>query len=66
MLCFRVLGALISSHLLIKDEHQPFGDLVPEDYNDELLDMAHDLAARLLPAFEDTATGIPHPRVSVL
>ena len=27
--------------------------------------MAHDLAARLLPAFENTQTGIPHPRVSI-
>ena len=27
--------------------------------------MAHDLAARLLPAFENTSTGIPHPRVRV-
>ncbi len=37
--------------------------MVPDNYNDELLEMAHDLAARLLPAFEKTATGIPYPRV---
>lgn len=50
------------------------------DYNDELLEMANDLAARLLPAFENTPTGtqkgileactkyfkgIPHPRVNL-
>lgn len=28
------------------------------DYDDELLTMAHDLALRLLPAFEQTETGI--------
>ena len=27
--------------------------------------MAHDLAARLLPVFENTTTGIPYPRVRV-
>lgn len=27
------------------------------DYNGELLTLAHDLATRLLPAFENTATG---------
>lgn len=35
-----------------------------EDYDNELLYMAHDLAVRLLPAFENTKTGIPYPRVS--
>ena len=39
--------------------------MVPEKYDNELLQMAHDLAARLLPAFESTATGIPYPRVSL-
>ena len=34
-----------------------------DDYDDELLSMAHDLAGRLLPAFDNTATGIPWPRV---
>jgi len=59
----RVMGALLSAHLIIKDPLQPFGDMSIEGYNDELLSMAHDLGARLLPAFEDTATGLPHPRV---
>jgi len=35
-----------------------------KDYDNELLHMAHDLAVRLLPAFENTKTGIPYPRVS--
>jgi hypothetical protein len=28
-----------------------------------LLDLAHDLASRLLPAFEKTPQGLPYPRV---
>jgi len=53
----------LSAHLIIKDPVQPFGHLTQTDYNDELLHLAHDLGTRLLAAFEDTATGIPHPRV---
>ena len=49
--------------MLITDTQQLFGDLDIENYDNELLDMAHDLAVRLLPAFENTMTGIPHPRV---
>lgn len=37
-----------------------------KDYDNELLHMAHDLAVRLLPAFENTKTGIPYPRVGKL
>lgn len=37
-----------------------------EGYDNELLHLAHDLAVRLLPAFEHTDTGIPYPRVSEL
>ena len=59
----RVLGSLLSAHLIIKDPLQPFGPLRQIDYNDELLQLAHDLGTRLLAAFENTATGIPHPRV---
>ncbi|XP_064632448.1 ER degradation-enhancing alpha-mannosidase-like protein 1 [Lineus longissimus] len=61
----RVLGALLSAHLIITDSQQPFGDMVPEDYDNELLSLAHDLAVRLMPAFENTATGIPFPRVNL-
>jgi ER degradation enhancer, mannosidase alpha-like 1 len=59
----RVLGGLLSAHLLITDEQKLLGNLNIEHYDNELLDMAHDLASRLLPAFENTRTGIPHPRV---
>lgn len=61
----RVLGGLLSAHLIIKDLKQPFGDMIPEEYNDDLLYLSNDLAARLLVAFEHTATGIPHPRVNL-
>ncbi|XP_018021975.1 ER degradation-enhancing alpha-mannosidase-like protein 1 [Hyalella azteca] len=61
----RVLGGLLSAHLLIEDPVQRLGDLRPEWYNGELLDMASDLAARLLPAFSLSPTGIPHPRVNL-
>ena len=59
----RVLGALLSAHLLMVDKEQPFGPLLPEWYNDELLELAHELGIRLLTAFEQSAEGIPHPRV---
>jgi hypothetical protein len=62
----RVLGALISAHLLIMDPKQPFGNLRPSWYDGELLLLAHDLASRLLPAFEESSTGIPYPRVSCI
>lgn len=61
----RVLGSLLSAHLIMTDPKQPFGDMAPPDYNGELLSMAHDLASRLLPAFDSTATGIPFPRVNL-
>lgn len=61
----RLLGALLSAHLLIVDEEQPFGDLRPPGYTGELLMLARDLATRLLPAFKDTRTGIPYPRVNL-
>lgn len=59
-----MLGGLLGAHLIIRDTYQPFGDMIPTDYNDELLLMAHDLANRLLNAFENTYIGIPYPRVS--
>lgn len=38
--------------------------MVPSEYDDELLLLAHDMANRLLAAFELSATQIPYPRVS--
>ncbi|XP_047635587.1 ER degradation-enhancing alpha-mannosidase-like protein 1 isoform X3 [Phacochoerus africanus] len=61
----RVLGSLLSAHRIITDSKQPFGDMTIKDYDNELLHMAHDLAVRLLPAFENTKTGIPYPRVNL-
>lgn len=61
----RLLGALLSAHLLIEDKSQPFGNLEPEWYNGELLEMASDLASRFMPAFENSKTGLPHPRVNL-
>ncbi|XP_046407206.1 ER degradation-enhancing alpha-mannosidase-like protein 1 isoform X1 [Ischnura elegans] len=61
----RVLGSLISAHLLMMDPEKPFGDLKPDWYDGELLHLAHDLASRLLPAFEKSTTGIPYPRVNL-
>lgn len=63
LLC-RILGSLISAHILLTDPKHPFGKVGLEGYDNELLHMAHDLAVRLLPAFENTSTGIPYPRVS--
>lgn len=62
----RVLGGLLSAHLLIEDEQRPFGNLEPDWYTGDLLTMAHDLADRLITAFEDTPKGIPHPRVNLI
>ncbi|XP_045606685.1 ER degradation-enhancing alpha-mannosidase-like protein 1 [Procambarus clarkii] len=61
----RLLGALLSAHLLIQDENKPFGDLEPEWYDGELLEMASDLASRFLPAFDNSKTGLPYPRVNL-
>ncbi|ETE60838.1 ER degradation-enhancing alpha-mannosidase-like 1, partial [Ophiophagus hannah] len=61
----RVLGSLLSAHIIITDTRQPFGDMTIKGYDDELLHMARDLAVRLLPAFENTKTGIPYPRVNL-
>ncbi|NXM91711.1 EDEM1 protein, partial [Oenanthe oenanthe] len=61
----RVLGSLLSAHIIITDSKQPFGDMTIKDYDNELLHLAHDLAVRLLPAFENTKTGIPYPRVNL-
>lgn len=56
----RVLGGLLSAHLLASNPAQSF--YLPW-YHDELLYMARDLGERLLPAFK-TQTGIPFARVS--
>ncbi|KAI8902511.1 glycoside hydrolase [Globomyces pollinis-pini] len=57
----RVLGGLLSAHLLATDATLGFKI---DWYNGELLDLAEDLGQRLLPAF-DTPFGIPYPRVNL-
>merc|ERR1719300_1449223 len=59
----RMLGGLLSGHLLMDDVNFP--GLTPDWYMDDLLSLAHDLAERLLPAFDKTETGIPLPRVNL-
>lgn len=54
----RVMGGLLSAHLLASD---PAYAIMPE-YKGELLDMAVELGWRLLPAF-NTTTGLPVHRV---
>lgn len=55
----------MSAHLIITDEKQPFGDMTIENYDNELLHLAHDLAVRLLQAFVNEDTGLPNPRVNL-
>jgi mannosidase alpha-like ER degradation enhancer 1 len=58
----RILGALLSAHLLLRNPKSPYYTDV--GYQDELLGMAYDLGKRLLPAFVISNTGIPYPRVA--
>ncbi|PPR91270.1 hypothetical protein GOBAR_AA29406 [Gossypium barbadense] len=57
----RVLGGLLSAHLIASD--YATGMRIPS-YDNELLDLAEDLARRLLPAF-DTPTGIGPGSLSI-
>ncbi|KAJ6599145.1 alpha mannosidase-like protein [Mycena vulgaris] len=57
----RVLGGLLSGHIFANKTGQPF--FLPW-YRGELLDMAHDLGKRLLPAFA-TPTGLPFARINL-
>ncbi|KAL0348938.1 UNVERIFIED_CONTAM: Alpha-mannosidase I MNS4 [Sesamum angustifolium] len=58
----RVLGGLLSAHLIASDYNT--GMRIPS-YDDELLHLAEDLARRMLPAF-DTPTGIPFGSVNLM
>jgi hypothetical protein len=59
----RVLGGLLSIHLLAEDFHNK-GQL-NNPYNGQFLHLAQDLGIRLLPAFS-TPTGLPYSRVITL
>ena len=52
----RVLGSLLSAHLIARDGLLGMQGVVPRDEVDELLSLAHDVGTRLLPAFEQTAS----------
>eukprot|EP00096_Caligus_rogercresseyi_P008881 TRINITY_DN2893_c0_g2_i1.p1 TRINITY_DN2893_c0_g2~~TRINITY_DN2893_c0_g2_i1.p1 ORF type:complete len:862 (-),score=266.40 TRINITY_DN2893_c0_g2_i1:1746-4331(-) len=58
----RVLGGLLSSHILSELVKEKFNQL--KWYQGELLNMALDVGNRLLPAF-NSSTGLPHPRVNL-
>ncbi|CAB3406120.1 unnamed protein product [Caenorhabditis bovis] len=62
----RVMGGLLSAHMIASDSSNKFGSFYMKNYNGELLALAHDLAKRLLPAFENTGTGIPYCRVNLM
>ncbi|KAG6872750.1 hypothetical protein C0995_006952 [Termitomyces sp. Mi166 len=57
----RVMGGLLSGHIFANQSGQPF--YLPW-YRGELLEMAHDLGERLLPAFK-TPTGLPYARINL-
>ncbi|RWS28702.1 ER degradation-enhancing alpha-mannosidase-like protein 3 [Leptotrombidium deliense] len=59
----RVVGGLLSGHILAKYVKQKFKNTL-QWYNHQLLDLVKDLGFRLLPAF-NTSTGIPHPRINL-
>lgn len=58
----RMLGGLISSHVLVLYIQEKQNRMLW--YKGELLAMAKDLGYRLLPAF-NTSTGVPHPRINL-
>ena len=64
----RVMGSLLSAYLLTQSPSHSLllNTFSPDDdtISERLLELAHDLAIRLLPAFDNTTTGIPHPRVT--
>ena len=55
---FRIIGSLLSAHLVLTNENPFHGNFMMADYDNELLTMAHDMASRILPAFDATKTGI--------
>ncbi len=58
----RVLGGLLSAHMLAVD---PLSPAYLKGYKGKLLELAHNLGERLLPAFV-TETGIPYGAVNLL
>jgi mannosidase alpha-like ER degradation enhancer 1 len=62
----RIIGSLLSTHMILTNENPFHGNFSFPEYNSELLTMAHDIAGRLLPAFSGTGTGLPYPRVNLI
>ena len=54
----RVLGGLLSAHLLMEDSKGPFKHMTPDWYMGDLLTLAHDLADRLIAAFDKSDLGM--------
>ena len=50
----------------MEDLRGPFCNMTPEWYMGDLLTLAHDLADRLILAFDQTNSGLPHPRVHLI
>ena len=61
----RLMGSLLSSHLITKDPNQPFGEMKIDNYEDQFLNLAHDLAVRLLNAFKSDENILPYARVNL-
>ncbi|KAI6236442.1 Alpha-1,2-Mannosidase [Aphelenchoides besseyi] len=61
----RIIGGLLSSHLIITNQNPWLGDFRMADYDGKLLSLSHELATRLLPAFDGSASGLPFPRVNL-
>lgn len=57
----RVLGGLVSAHLLASDSSKK---LLQGSYKNELLGLAEDLGKRFLPAF-NTPTGLPYAWINL-
>ncbi|KAH8493105.1 hypothetical protein H0E87_022381 [Populus deltoides] len=57
----RVLGGLVSAHILATDSKNR---LVQGSYKNQLLDLAEDLGQRFLPSF-DTPTGLPYAWINL-
>ncbi|CAO3624035.1 unnamed protein product [Cunninghamella blakesleeana] len=58
----RALGGLLSAHIFASD---PTLGRKIENYDGGLLKLAVDLAQRFIPAFVESKTGIPYPRVNL-
>uniref|UniRef100_A0A7E4V370 alpha-1,2-Mannosidase n=1 Tax=Panagrellus redivivus TaxID=6233 RepID=A0A7E4V370_PANRE len=61
----RIIGSLLSSHMMLTDENPYVGNLKMDGYSGELLTMTKDLVHRLLKAFDKSKSGLPYPRVNL-